>query len=286
MKPIYSDEKDSGQIVLLNAVFSTGAIGATVGLDDRGYLDGPVNIDYSGSVYQFKPGIPKTLVKQVLLDVSCKTKAKLVEITANNIAFALGMNESQVVVWDGLTEYTKWWEADIADQQLLQFRKSLISTLEFIKLDHKGLVTAVDVPVFSDPDTEDPYVLDTDYFLNAEKGLVLRLPKSTENSKYSGTINSLGRVRAKYKCVPPAGTELPLKKGFLLWEGAVMITGTDASTNKRMIIYHPRALVTSGGLATNAKAAWGNDIEIEAADYRETPTYPLGYIIRDVESTA
>lgn len=233
-------------------------------------------------MYQFENGIPKFLVGQLFLDVSCKTKAKLVEITAANLALSLGMAETLVTSWNGTDEYDAWWQTDLADQELLTWKKVLWSSFEMIVLDHKNLKTATDVPVFSDT-TGTAYTKDTDYFYDALNGIVYRLPTAAENAAYSGTIVSESQVRCKYKCTPAKSEELAFKRnGFTLWTGAVMLTGTDSTTGKETILYHPKAEISSGGLVTAAKSAWGLDLEIEAVDYPSTPTYPLGYIKKGI----
>lgn len=282
----FDNEKESRNVSLKNVKIYTGTVGQTADLTLRGYLEGGVTVDFGGQIYTFEAGIPVMAVRKWLLAASIKTKGKFVELTPANLAMVMGMAESLLKVWSGSEEFADWWQADIDDQELLTFKKIPGSTYEQIHLDLPGLVTEVDVPVFSDPDTETPWVKGTDYFYDAQESVIYRIPTAAENANYNGGIASEGQIRCKYKCIPPAGTELRIGQDVTSWEGALLIEGECVETGRHLELYHPKAMTSSGGLTTNEKAAWGLDFEMEPVHYPTTPTEPLGYFSNDIEIPA
>ncbi len=263
--------EESNHIRLLDAILYTkdGEVWY-----DRGYLDGETSIDFTIDTYQLKTGVPLLLIGQIPIGFSSKTKIKAIELTPENVCWAQGISESLIVEWDGLTEYTEYWEALTTGQQLLTFKKDPGSDFEFAMLTHKGLVLTGDVPVISNLEGT-PYAAGTDYRFEPARRLIIR--------KRSSTIPSLGQVYAKYKCIPPAGKQIPFKRnGFINWTGETLIVGTDVTSNQEIQIYHPKAEVSGGGFNTDETSAWGMDIEIEAVDNPATPNWPLGYITVDV----
>lgn len=265
--------EESNHIRLLDAILYTkdGSVWY-----DRGYLDGEVSAEFNIDPYVLKVGVPLLLVGQIPISFSAKTKVKAIELTPENVCWAQGIDESLIIEWDGLTEYTQWWKTTVAERHLLTFQKDPGSDFEFAMLTHKGLVLTGDVPVISDLEGT-PYTAGTDYRFEPNRRLIIR--------KRGSTIPSLGSVYAKYKCIPPAGKQIPFKRnGFINWTGETLIVGTDVTSNQQIQIYHPKAEVSGGGFTTNEESAWGMDIEIEAVRNEASPTYPLGYILVDVNT--
>lgn len=267
----FQTENNANNIKLMDTVITKNG-------SDIGYLEGNTELTCSLSKYELKVGIPKFKAGQILQEFFNKIKAKALELTGDNFAFGMGVAESMLKVWDGTEEYDYYWKTSLSEQQYLEFQQLPGSSWEYILLDHKNVVSATDIPIITvvEDDKATSGTIKTEdihYIVDYANGIIYNpLPSSS-------TIASKAKVRIKYKCVPAKGIELPLKRaGFVTWSGEVQVTGTDVSTNDKVINYMPKAEVSGGGLSTSADSAWGFDIEINAVDNPETPNYPLGYL--------
>ncbi len=348
----YENEFDANQIVEENVQIFTDVVLTTDGsgnyiissADPVGLFQGAVTITDSLPMFELKTGVPKTLRKTFIQELQWDAKTEALEFTSKNLCFGMGVSKALREIWDGLTEYDRFWEDAAEDQQLLQLRPGRGLSWNRARFAHKGIKMATDVPVLKvypgspvkpwtaltvfnvgdiiEPTTPGDYyyicstsgtsgatepspwgstpdgttsdgtavwtckawiigVSGTDYYIGASQGELFALP--------GGAFTTTDRMQilAKYKAIPLACEIVPLKQtGFVSWTGSVLITGIDVNTNKRRWFYIPKAEVSSTGIKTAAAGVWSLGITITALDNPDTPDYPLGWELKDVESTA
>lgn len=159
-----------------------------------GYLSGEVTAIVENAVKKFQSGVPKRTIVQVIEGTSMSLKAGLAEISASNMAMAMGQQASVA------------WTAGAAtvvdgDNEEHTFRADPTNDLEFIQLGPgPGIATTFSSVVVKDLTEVTTYTVTTDYLVNATTGKVTRVD--------GGTITTLETVRVSYAYVKVAGDQV------------------------------------------------------------------------------
>jgi len=259
--------------------------GGALYLNNRhvGYLQGDVGVEVGLEAKVVESNTPQVQVGSIPTSAYFRLKPKMMQISPENYCEAIGVAQSNIKIWTGLNEYDAWWKTDLVDQQLLTATRRGGGDFVSLKLDHKNLVTAVDVPVFTKvasrtATTGTLLVSGTDYILDPKLGEILAIA--------GGALTENSLVRCKYKCIPDAGKEIALNpKGLLPGQNELLFEAVDAKSNKKVIIWIPKAESTAGNLTVNQDDIWILDATIEAV-FDENPAnadYPMGYAKFDIE---
>lgn len=259
--------------------------GGALYLNNRhvGYLQGDVGVEVGLESKVVESNTPQVQVGSIPTSAYFRLKPKMMQISPENYCEAIGVAQSNIKVWTGLNEYDAWWKAALVDQQLLTASRRGGGDFVSIKLDHKNLVTAVDVPIFTKvasrtATTGTLLVSGTDYILDPKLGEVLAIA--------GGAMTENALIRCKYKCIPDAGKEIALNpKGLLPGQNELLFEAVDAKSNKKVIVWMPKAESTAGNLSVNQDDIWILDATIEAV-FDENPAnadYPMGYAKFDIE---
>lgn len=247
-----------------------------------GYIKDAVDVENRLESLIVKSGTPQRQVAQIPLEFILSLKASLMEITPQNYVFAVGVENSAITVWDGVSdEYDTYWTTTVDDQQLLTFRTRGWGELESIRLDHKNVkITGGEHPVISSTDGVTAYSSVDDYLLDSARGIIWAKP--------SGSIPAGGQAYCKYKCIPPAGSEIALNSTNLISsEHPLSFIAVDADTQKAKRFFFPRSAVTAGGITTSGSDLWLLNVTIEALKSEDITyaAHPLGYVEFDVMDT-
>lgn len=168
---------------------TVGAGSLSVGGADMGFLKGPVKVGLGHEKLQLKSGVPRRLQGSVITEMRHTIEASMAELSA--VTLSRGSGFVPVTVIDG-TEVTV---AD-GDDQEKAFSPYQGGGIEAIVLDGPN-VTAL---VVKSQDEMTTYLIDRDYIVDADLGVVFRNP--------GGTIGTGETVRVSYKYTPPASKRL------------------------------------------------------------------------------
>lgn len=251
---------------------------------DIGFTGGKYDVEKGTETYVHEDDTPAEQVGEIITKAFYKVTFQALQITPENYLIMMGAKNNVMKVWDGEEEYDTYFEADLLDQQLLQLEKRRSSELPSIRLDWGNVVdSGGDEPVITKVTDEtdevgELLVRDVDYDLDAALGEIIALP-DVGISGYVG-IEEGDWVRSKYKCVPPAGTEIKLDPKLLFPDQYKMeLTVTDANTKKEIVHFMPVAEVTVGSIDVKENAIWAFNVTMEAvmSENEADAACPLGY---------
>jgi len=117
-----------------------------------GYLNGTVTVECGVQTKVVEALAPMVQIGSIPIQIYHRIKTQLMQISPQNYCEALGVAQSSLRTWDGVTdEYDYYWETSPASQQLLQFSNRAGSTLQSVRLDHTRIKTGVDALVVGKP---------------------------------------------------------------------------------------------------------------------------------------
>ena len=156
---------------------------------DVGFLKGPVNVSLGHEKLQLKTGVPRKLQGSVITEMLHKIEAPLVQLSADSLSKASGyvpvttVAGVQVTIADG-------------DDQARTFAAYNGGAVQAIILDGPTVVALTVKSV----DELTTYVVNDDYILDADLGIVYRNP--------GGAIPAGATVHVDYKYTPAASKKL------------------------------------------------------------------------------
>lgn len=227
---------------------------------DVGFLKNNVNYKFNYDIEDFKTGVPLTLQGSVTKEVTAELTAGVAEFTAENFAMALG--GLSITTTGGTTTIN-----DAANQERT-FAAPTGATLQQITLDGPNVASVVIENVAEDT----TYTVNTDYLVDAIRGIVYRNP--------GGTIGSGATVRVAYTYQQITGKQVELGATFSLTTGALQFTHTRPQNGKTIIIKMWKAQA-SGTFEANFQEGQFlvNNVTFKALYDSTHPTNPLGYIL-------
>lgn len=237
----------------------------TVGGVDIGYLKDSVEYHYEYDIEKFYAGNPQKLKGQVTTGLNSYITAKYAELSAENLAMALG----------GLTITNQTAvEATVAMGAALTFATDSVTGLEYIQLGTgPGLSNAFNTLVVKNSAEAVTYTAGTDYLLEPTRGRVYRNP--------AGTITSLQVVHVGYKHTPITGKRIDLGVQFDLDQVPVVFThtrrdGLQVIANMWLASSDAKVNVKFG-----EKTFQFNDIRIDAIEDTSHASNPFGYLFEE-----
>ena len=236
---------------------------------DIGFTDGDITAQRETQTKQLKDGIPLNIVLQVPIEETWKVKIPMVESTAENIARA----SSNIVATN--TAASTVTINDAANQERT-FATWHSGSLQAIVLDGPNVANLVVENVAENV----TYVANTDYFVDAIKGVVYRNP--------GGAIGSGATVRVSYEYTPVAYSTLKLGVNLPLVNKKVEIIHVSPVSGD---VYHYCYWKCQGTGALDLSLKKQDWLKVDAdlvalPDPIGHPTEPTGFIRRVAAASA
>lgn len=259
----YADYNDFNQMHL-------GA--GTIKIDgvDLGFLKGDIVLTCGLTTVVVESGTPQVQVGQIPTEFKLSLKAQLLEITPENYCNSLGVDDSSITEWDGVSDkFDYFFTTTLTAQQQLPIGKRGLTSLDTLLLDHGGVITSTLVLT---GELGGALTVDVDYVVDETTGEIILIP--------GGNLTVDEEPYIKYECIPAEGTEIMLDPdGLLPGQYPILCTLTDSKTGRIVEIYFPKGEVsTGGGLTTSGSDVWIIDIQIDSVYDDTNETYPMGYI--------
>lgn len=237
-----------------------------------GFLSGNVSYEYKYDIEKFKTapqGGPKKTACTIVKEITANLKAGIAEISAENMAMALG---GISLTTQGVTPVTV---ADGANHERTFISRGDSSGLQTIQLGPgPGLATTFSTVVVKNLAESTTYVADTDYTVSALTGEVTTID--------GGAITDGQTVRVSYAYVPIAGNLIKLGAQFSLQQVPITFVHTKNS-GKKIIVHAPLASVSGNiSLGFDPDKVIVNNVEFEILDdSTNNPTMPFGYVFEE-----
>jgi len=234
---------------------------------DVGFLSGAVKYVYNYDIEKFKSGIPKMLRGQQAKEIVASLQAPFAQISAENMAIALGLMSSDIVINSGA--------ATTVTAQSRTFSAGYLGlALQSVVLDGPNISTGVDAPVVKSSDNVTTYTEGVDYLVEYGLGLILRIP--------TGAIASGATIKVTYKHTPPASKQINLGAKFSLAQLPIHFEHTRPNTGKK-VITHMWLGSADGKCEFNFEEdKWiVNNVTFDAVFDESHPNNPLGYWLEE-----
>jgi len=248
-----------------NVSMGLGAL--TVNSVDVGYLKGKVNYKYAYEIEKFETGVPLKLQGQITKKLSASLTATLAELSAENMAMALGglsistVTAVEVTIADG-------------DNQERTFASIGGAGLECIQLGPGTPATLFNTLVVENSAENTTYTAGTDYLLDPTSGKVWRNP--------AGSITSGQTVRVSYKYTPTAGKQINLGVTFSLSQVPLTFVHTKPNTNKDItVVMHKCSANGTVDINFDEQNFILNDVTFDAIEDTTNAAHPFGYIYEE-----
>lgn len=235
-----------------------------------GYLKGDIVLTCGLTTVVVESGTPQVQVGQIPTEFKLSLKAQLLEITPENYCRSLGVDDSAITEWNGVSdEFDYFFTTTLTAQQQLPIGKKGMSSLDSLWLDHGGVVTTNLVVT---GELGGSLTVDVDYVVDETTGEIIAIP--------GGNITTDEEIYIKYKCIPAEGTEIMLDPdGLLPGQYPILCNLTDSKTGRPVEIYFPKGEIsTGGGLTTSGTDVWVIDLQIDAVYDDTEDVYPMGYV--------
>lgn len=234
---------------------------------DVGFLKGNVEYTYSYDILKFKTGAPLRLRGQITKELTSTLKAGIAELSADNIAMALGGLSISTTTASPVT---------VNDAANAEFTfvagTGPLAGLQYFQLAPGVVISGVSSITVENTAEDTTYTAETDYLVFPTSGVVVRVP--------GGSIASGATVRVQYTYTPVIGKRINLGTSFSLAQKPITFTHTRPQTGYDVIVHMPLASI-DGRVALNfdEENFIVNDVTFEAIeDTSGSPTYPMGYI--------
>jgi hypothetical protein len=239
---------------------------------DVGFLKGNVEWNYEYDVKKFKTGVPRKLQGQIVAELSSSLKAGYAELSAENVALALGglsittTTDTPVSVPFGGTPEESvgvfTFAADANGVQMIQLAPGIpIASVSSITIKSADEVTTY---------------ASSKYLVFPNTGKIYKITTG------SGDIPDGATVHVAYTYTPIAGKRINLGTQFSLPTAPVTFTHTRPNTGKDVIIHIPKAAISGTvKLVFDEENFIVNDITLDAVEDASNPTYPFGYYFEE-----
>lgn len=228
---------------------------------DVGFLKENVNYKYSYEIEKFKTGVPRRLQGSVTKELVSELTAGLAELSAENMAMALG----------GLSVETTGSTVNVVDGDNQERTFAAYPTggsLQAIILDGPSVTNLV----VENTAENTTYTANDDYILDANRGIVWRNP--------GGAIGSGATVRVTYDYEQVTGKQVNLGTQFSLQQATLQFVHTRPQDGKLVTIVMWKASV-NGNLEWNFQedTFTVNNLTFEAVEDTTHPDNPMGYVL-------
>jgi len=236
-----------------------------------GFLKGDVEYSHEYSIEEFKTGVPSMLRGSITKEVTATLKAPLAELTAENLAIALGgltPAETPGSLVDKTATFESLTFVDDTTGGPMQRIKLGPTTARDLAVTISG---EADAPVIKDATEALLYIEDTDYVVDYDSGYVYRLP--------GGDIGEDDIVKVKYKYTPPASKQINLGVVFALADVKVEFRHTRPQDGKLVTVIMWKANADGKASLKFAEGSWNiNEVTFKAVYDATHPDNPLGTI--------